>query len=270
MKRPDFSEIKTGAEFNQWHWLKDELVAICKQANLPYNGGKFELRDRIIYALDNNGSLKANEKKDKPKSYFNWAKSKLTLKTVITDNVSFGPNFRNFMKSEIGNNFSCHSDFMDWVRSNTGKTLQDAVLKWQELENRKDDPNFRRDIAVHNMLNQYVRDFLDDNPDKSFKEALRLWKIKKQMPTKNVITKNKAAKNFSDFVTGFIARNEIRFCNYWQRYGLNPLPLSSLSKLQLLFCLLQVISKTFKNQMLLRVSANKTIDRTFFLHDFCI
>ena len=189
MNRPGFSEIETGAEFNQWYWLKDELIEICKQANLPYHGGKFELRDRIIYALDNEGRLKPNSKKGKPKSSFNWAKSSLALDTLITDNVSFGPNFRNFMKSEIGNNFSCHSDFMAWVKSNPGKTLRDAVLKWQEMENRKNDPDFRRDIAAHNMLNQYVRDFLDDNPDMSFKDALHHWKIKKQMPTENGFVK---------------------------------------------------------------------------------
>ena len=189
IKKPDFSEIESGAAFNRWYWLKEELIEICRQINLPYHGGKFELRDRIMYALDNDGKLKARTKKKKPASSFNWAKSRLTPETVITDNVSFGPNFRNFMKAEIGNHFSCLCDFMDWVKANAGKTLLDAVMQWQELENRKKDPGFRRNIAPHNMLSQYVRDFLDDNPGKSFKDALRFWKMKKQMPTETGFVK---------------------------------------------------------------------------------
>ncbi|MEM9916859.1 MAG: DUF6434 domain-containing protein [Bacteroidota bacterium] len=182
MSRPDFALLSSGAEFNNWYWLKEEMIDICKQLELPYSGSKFELRDRIIYALDNNGALLREKKAPKARSRFNWARAELTLDTPITDNVSFGPNFRRFMKEQIGPNFVCHSDFMDWVKDNPGKHLQDAVLKWEELERRKDDPAFRRDIAKHNMLSQYVRDFLDDNKGRSFRDALRCWDLKKQMP----------------------------------------------------------------------------------------
>ena len=74
---------------------------------------------------------------------------------------------------------------MAWAKANAGKTLQDAILKWEELEQRKNDPNFKTNIANHNMLNQYVRDFSVDNPTKSFKDALAIWKIKKTMPTED-------------------------------------------------------------------------------------
>lgn len=183
-KRPDFNDIKTGKEFNRWYWLKEELVAICKHAELPTHGRKFELRDRIMYALDNQGLLKKEEKK-KTTSRFNWAKAKLSQETFITDNVSFGPNFRRFMKDQIGAKFSCHSDFMDWVKNNEGKTLRQAVEKWFELESRKEDPDFKRVIADNNMYNQYTRDFLEDNPGKTIREARQHWLAKKQQPTKN-------------------------------------------------------------------------------------
>ena len=189
MKRPDFSDIQTGEAFNQWYWLKAELVEICKASNLPYTGSKFELRDRIIYALDNNGALMPEPKKKATQSKFNWARAVLTLDTVITDNVSFGPNFRKFMKAQIGNHFSCTGEFMAWVKENPGKTLKDAMLKWQELEDRKKDPNFRRAIASYNMYNQYMRDFLDDNPTLSFKDAQYFWSLKKQLPAENGFVK---------------------------------------------------------------------------------
>ncbi|MFS4492190.1 DUF6434 domain-containing protein [Maribacter sp. 2308TA10-17] len=183
MQRPKFEHIKSGAEFNRWYWLKEELVEICKRANLPATGRKFDLRDRIMYALDNHGKVKPQPKKKKASSKFNWAKADLQLDTVITDNVSFGPNFRKFMTSEIGPSFSCNSDFMAWVKANTGKTLADAVAQWHTLEKRKENPEFRRDIAANNMYNQYTRDFLDDNPNKTIKDAKSYWLLKKQLPT---------------------------------------------------------------------------------------
>lgn len=189
MERPKFENITTGAEFNNWYWLKAEMVEICKQANLLYTGSKFELRDRIMYALDNGGKLLPIPKKVKPTSKFNWAREALTLQTIITDNISFGPNFRRFMKSQVGDKFSCHSDFMDWCKASAGKTLQDAVLEWQVLEDRKKNPDFKREIAAHNMFNQYIRDFLADNAGKTFSEAKAAWDIKKKLPMKNGFVK---------------------------------------------------------------------------------
>jgi len=183
MARPDFSEISSGKEFNSWYWLKEELVEICKQAQLPYTGRKFELRDRIMLKLDYPDRDLPKLRKKKPASSFKWSKADLQLDTKITDSISFGPNFRNFMKSQIGQKFSCHSDFMDWVKSNPGKTLEDAVLIWHELEDRKKNPDFQRVIAKNNMLAQYVRDFLEDNKKKQLKDALHFWNLKKQMPT---------------------------------------------------------------------------------------
>lgn len=183
-KRPKIEDIKSGEEFNHWYWLKEELEAICKRAGLPAHGRKFDLRDRIMFALDNNGGVKKEEKK-KATSKFNWAKAELSPETIITDNVSFGPNFRRFMQGQIGSKFSCHSDFMNWVRSNEGKTLGQAVEKWHELEGRKDDPDFKRIIADNNMYNQYTRDFLVDNPGKTIRDARACWLIKKQLPTED-------------------------------------------------------------------------------------
>ena len=183
MQRPDFENIESGQEFNRWYWLKEELIEICKRSGLPAHGRKFDLRDRIMYALDHEGRVKPETKKQKAKSTFNWAKAELTLDTPITDNVSFGPNFRLFMKSHIGDKFSCHSDFMDWVKCNPGSTLKDAFQEWNRLEQRKANPDFRRDIAENNMYSQYIRDFLDDNPHLKLKDVKIYWLLKKQMPT---------------------------------------------------------------------------------------
>ncbi|MBP2833999.1 hypothetical protein J8281_17520 [Aquimarina sp. U1-2] len=183
--RPRFEDITSATEFNSWYWLKKEMVEICKRSNLPSSGTKFQLRDRIMYALDNRGELKPTKVKIKPTSIFNWAKAELTLDTVITDNVSFGPNFRNFMKSQIGNTFNCHGDFMSWVKRNIGKTLNEAILQWKVFEKQKRDPSFKSKIAKPNMFNQYIRDFLDDNKGASLRTAKTYWMLKKQLPTQD-------------------------------------------------------------------------------------
>lgn len=185
MQRPKFEHIKSGAEFNHWYWLKEELVEICKRANLPVTGRKFDLRDRIMYALDHQGKIKPQPKKKKATSKFNWAKEALHCDTLITDNLSFGQNFRKFMTNEIGTSFSFNTDFMAWVKANTGKTLADAVAQWQILEKLIENPKFRSDIAANNMYNQYTRDFLDDNPGKTIKDARTCWLLKKQLPTED-------------------------------------------------------------------------------------
>ncbi|MEL6538503.1 MAG: DUF6434 domain-containing protein [Bacteroidota bacterium] len=184
MARPDFEQITTGAEFNRWYWLKNEMVALCKTMGLPYSGSKFELRDRIMYALDHDGALLPAPKK-RTKSGFNWAKAELTPETVITDNVTFGQNLRRFMKRQVGEHFAFNTDFMAWVKAHVGHTLAQAVKKWHQLEARKSDPSFRTEIAQHNMYNQYTRDFLDDNPELTPGDARRCWLLKKQLPTED-------------------------------------------------------------------------------------
>ena len=184
MQRPDFSEIRSGEEFNQWYWMKEEMMEICKAAGLPTTGRKFSLRDRIMYALDHDGKIMPDPPKKKPTSKFKWSKEKLSPETLITDNISFGQNLRRFMEAQIGDHFSFNIDFMDWARESAGKSLQDAVIKWKELEARKKDPNFRTQIANNNMMNQYFRDFFDENPERSFEEARKAWFIKRRMPMK--------------------------------------------------------------------------------------
>ncbi len=189
MIRPDFIKIKSGEEFNNWYWTKEEMVAFCKSINLPSNGSKFTLRDRIMYALDNDGSIKLDQKKKKPTSTFNWAKESLTPETLITDNISFGNNLRQFMVSQIGSHFSFNIAFMDWAKRNPGKSLKEAIIQWQALEDLKKDKGNKTKIPAHNMLNQYVRDFLDDNPTSSFELAKKAWSLKRKLPMKNGFVK---------------------------------------------------------------------------------
>ena len=184
MGRPNFEDIHSGEEFNKWYWLKSEMVEICKKTGIQYHGKKFEIRDRIMYALDHEGEVLPTKNKTRTSS-FNWANALLTTDTIITDNVSFGPNFRNFMKEQVGKKFICHSQFMKWVRANEGRTLQEAVDMYFELEELRGRSSFRSEIPSHNMFNQYMRDFILDNPGSSVLEARKSWLIKRKRPASN-------------------------------------------------------------------------------------
>ncbi|MEM8634874.1 MAG: DUF6434 domain-containing protein [Pseudomonadota bacterium] len=179
--RPDFNLAMSRDMFEFWYWPKFELERICSLLNLSKVGSKAELRDRIALYLEN-PNVPQPKRSRRPRDETNWAKAALTLETVITASITFGPNVRGFFKREIGKRFTCNSDFMDWVRDNTGSTLGDAIGAWHMLERRKDDPSFRREIAQHNNFLQYLRDFADAFPDRSLDDAKRCWDQKKIRP----------------------------------------------------------------------------------------
>lgn len=178
--RPEITTIETGTELKRWYWLKAELAAYCKAAGISYSGSKFEILDRIADVLD--GKKVSRKKPKKPKSTFNWATETLTPETIITDSYKNGPNSRSFFKEYCGGKFSFNIAFMDWMKANTGKTLRDAVTEWERLEALKRSGKHKSDIPEGNQYNKYVRDFFDDNPDKTIAEARHYWKLKRALP----------------------------------------------------------------------------------------
>lgn len=177
--RPPADRIASREEFERWYWPVDALREFCTRLNVPSSGNKKELRERVALALDG-GRRKA--KRSRIQTSGQWSNMSLSMKTTITADISFGPNLRSFFKTKIGKKFVCHSDFMDWVRSNTGSTLGDAVQAWQVLEEKKRDPAFRREIAESNNFLQYLRDIRDANPGLTLEQAKECWDAKKIRP----------------------------------------------------------------------------------------
>jgi Domain of unknown function (DUF6434)/SAP domain-containing new25 len=181
MERPHFSDIKTGDEFKRWYWLKEELVAYCKLANISCVGVKFDILERIAQHLDNDSFVEKTRTLN-PKSKFDWHSEPLHLDTIITDSYKNGQNVRRFFQTHCDPKFSFNIAFMAWMTQNVGKTLQDAVSEWQRLNAQMKDKNFKTDIPKGNQYNQYLRDFFEDNPTKTLKEARRFWELKRALP----------------------------------------------------------------------------------------
>ncbi len=183
MTRPDINEIETGAELKRWYWLKIELVDFCKRTKLSYVGAKFDILERIATALDKGVTKTENTTKEvKPTSKFIWSKSLLTLDTIITDSYTNGPNTRKFFKQHCGDKFHFSIPFMDFMKNNCGKTLQDAVNEWHKLNEQSKDKNFKSEIPASNQYNKYIRDFFADNPTMTLEQARHFWKLKRSLP----------------------------------------------------------------------------------------
>ncbi|MEO1489476.1 MAG: DUF6434 domain-containing protein [Pseudomonadota bacterium] len=182
--RPAFSKAMPEREFVRWYWSKEDLEAACSSLDISRTGSKEELRERVAGNLGGRPTTPVKPI-SKAKSSVNWAKDELSRETIITKDISFGPNVRGFFKAEIGSRFVCHSEFMDWVRSNAGACLSDAVEAWHQMQSRKDNPQLRRPIAKHNNYLQYLQDFRQANPAMSFDEAKRCWIQKKLRPAQD-------------------------------------------------------------------------------------
>jgi hypothetical protein len=183
MIRPDINEIETGAELKRWYWLKEELVDFCKRTQLSYVGAKFDILERIATALDKGVTKTENTTNEvKPTSKFIWSKSLLTLDTIITDSYTNGPNTRKFFKQHCGDNFHFSIQFMDFMKNNCGKTLQNAVNEWHKLNEQSKDKNFKSEIPASNQYNKYIRDFFADNPTMTLEQARHFWKLKRSLP----------------------------------------------------------------------------------------
>ncbi len=187
MTRPNINSVTSGEELKRWYWLKAELVTYCKQAGISYLGAKFDILERIALALDEGISktkspVSPAKSNSKPNSKFDWHSAVLSPETIITDSYKNSQNARRFFIQHCGEQFHFSIPFMQFMKANCGKTLQDAIHEWKRLDQQNKDKNFKREIPAGNQYNQYIRDFFADNPELSIKEARHFWQLKRSLP----------------------------------------------------------------------------------------
>jgi hypothetical protein len=179
--RPNLDENISLQDFKDFYWLKEELVQFCKAMGIDSSRGKLDIAKRIITFLETGKIVVKDEiKKQKTSSKFNWSKENISLKTVITDNYKNTENVRTFMTEHIGQHFHFTTEFMNWTKWNVGKTMAEAVEEWRRLYALKKSGNEEKEIAPQFEYNRYMKAFLADNPDKSSKDAMKYWRLKKQ------------------------------------------------------------------------------------------
>ena len=159
--------------------MKSELVTFCKEIGISTNGGKIELTEKIKYFLTTGKVKKQEAKPNKSVSKFDWNTEILTATTIITDNYKNTENVRQFFTENIGTHFSFNVKFMNWMKVNVGKTLNEAMNEWKMLRELNKDKNYKTEIKPQFEYNRYMRAFLADNPNLSSKDAMKFWKLKR-------------------------------------------------------------------------------------------
>ena len=165
---------KTSKEFLDQYWLKEELVKICEEKNLPKNGSKQDLLGYISSFLDNKPVTKKVIESKVKSSIRN-----ITTDMIIDRNYANDENHRHFFISEIGNTFKYNVQFMNWMKENKGKkTYKEAIIEWKNINEEK-KKGHKNSIGKQFEYNQYTRDFFEINKGKTREECIKCWNYKK-------------------------------------------------------------------------------------------
>lgn len=182
--RPKLTRDLNVNDFHNFYWLKEELQTFCKGHGISPSGSKIEITERIAVFLETGKILKPVRKRS------NFTKKvkleELSLDTVITENHRCSQVVREFFKSVIPK-FHFSTYIQNYFKENIGKTYRDVVDAWYEEEERKKDPEYKRQIGPQFEYNQFIRDYFADpkNKDKKREDAIKAWNKMKALPGSN-------------------------------------------------------------------------------------
>ena len=175
--RPELNGNIDSKTFNDYYYLKRELIDFCRKNNLPTVGSKQELIDEINTFLDKGERSRKSHSKT-IKHIF-----EITLDTLIEDNFICSEKHRIFYKQQIGNNFTFNVPFQKWLKNNPGKTYKDSIDAYYQIVNNK--KSIKTTIDKQFEYNTYIRDFFSDNKGLTLQDAIKCWKYKKTLKGHN-------------------------------------------------------------------------------------
>ena len=97
------------------------------------------------------------------------------------ENFKCSEDKRAFFEKEIGSGFKFKVKFQKWLKSNPDKTYREAIEAYHEIQSSKEKTKIDKQF----QYNQYIRDFFEDNDDKSLDDAIKCWKYKKSLKGHN-------------------------------------------------------------------------------------
>jgi len=177
-ERPELNKQLDGKTFQNYYYLKEELVQFCRLEGLQTAGGKDVLTERISHFLDTGEKLSLKTKPRPPADV-----REITEETPIENNFICSEKRRAFFEERIGKGFSFNIVFLKWMRSNAGKSYGDAVREYYRIIEEK--KKGKTSIDKQFQYNTYIRDFFADNKGRSLADAIECWKYKKGLPGHN-------------------------------------------------------------------------------------
>ena len=176
--RPYLDENISVEDFLDFYWLKVELQDFCRKKGMQTSGAKTEIAERIIHYLKT-GELSQAAKSKKAPAYPEKRKkaASMSLETVIEANFKCTQEHREFFKRVIGPKFHFSVALQNYLKANAGKTYQDVVDHYYQLEEDKKKGK-RTTISGQFEYNTFIRAYFDDsaNKGKSLQDAISAWK----------------------------------------------------------------------------------------------
>lgn len=197
MERPNFTQIKSYAEFCKYYWYREELVAICKSLELEYVGGKIELNEIIRAYFDGERIL------HKPKARIKPVACELTLDTPLIDcGFTFGPKFRDFYIKVTGD--KCFKFTADMVA--TAKAVKQNSDRAFTLGDLLDVKLGKKKYAEYDksscQWNKFLHDFCADDYTARFADRFRaasaFWAILRDSDLPKVYTREFISQNLDN------------------------------------------------------------------------
>lgn len=178
MPRPPLTDKISLQDFQDFYWLKEELIDFCRFKNISTQGGKLEIAQRITEFLQHGSTTLPPTKPKITHSNFDWNTDFLSLDTVITDTYKNTEHVRLFFTQQLGKPFRFNTAFMRWMKGHAGATLHDALAAWHTIAAEKKQGK-KTAIAPQFEYNTYIRDFLNANPQLDLATARAAWNKKK-------------------------------------------------------------------------------------------
>lgn len=176
MDKALFKLPKTRDEFVARYILKEDLVKICAENNLPRTGSKEEL---IGYICD---FIEGRTVRQKRHAARKCTATVLSPDMTIDENYSNNETHRAFFRQEIGVHFKFNVPFLKWMESHKGKsTYADAIAEWKSIYARKKSGE-KFEIDRECKYNRYTRDFFAKNKHLTREDCIRCWNYKKGVP----------------------------------------------------------------------------------------
>ena len=164
-------------EFGEYYFLKEELKDFCRSEGLKVSGSKQDLERRIVHYLSTGEELKEAPVKSNSAE----APTEISLDSKLGENFRCSEDKREFFEKYIGKGFKFKVKFQKWLKANPDRTYRDAIDAYHEIQN----SGGKTEIGKQFQYNQYIRDFFEDNDDKSLDDAIKCWKHKKSLKGHN-------------------------------------------------------------------------------------
>jgi len=174
MARPLLTDKIGLNDFYNYYWLKEELVQFCRQHQLPTNGNKKTLTERIAAYVSGKPIPITTNSRVKVKM-----PDEFTHQTIIGKNWRCSQDLRFYLEQEIGSHFHFDKVMRDLIHNGQGKTIGEVIRTWLDSQNKHKQET---EIAPQFEYNRFIRDYFQLHTEANFKDAVKAWNIHKSRP----------------------------------------------------------------------------------------